>query len=123
VRPRRLNLPAIEASLKSVSTDFELINRYLSVPRDPLTDEVCANLMAGYQYVDELIARGLDLFKLGNSNGLLELNTRVLCGTDEAQRRAYTLHIKSTERRFYEQDGGGVGALMEWITRHLGEDV
>ena len=123
MRPRRLNLPTIEGSLRSVSADFDLINRSLSVPRDPMTDEVCANLMAGYQYVDELIARSLDLFQLGNSHRLLELNTQVLCGNDEAQRRAYAQHISSTAKRFYEQEGGGVGALMEWRSRHLGEDV
>jgi hypothetical protein len=119
----RLNLPAIESSLRAVQVDFDRINRNLSVPRDVMTDEVRANMMAGYQFVDHALARGVDLFKLGNSKQLLEINILVLCGTDEDKRRQYARHIALTEQRFYDQPGGGIGAFIEWLQRHRQDDI
>jgi len=119
----RLNLPAIESSLRAVQADFARINQTLSMPRDVMTDEVRANMMAGYRLIDDAIAQGLDLFQLGNSKCLLELNTLVLCGADENKRRDFAQHIASTRQRFYDHAGGGIGALMEWLDRHKGDDV
>lgn len=119
----RLNLTAIDASLSAVQADFDRINRSLSTPRDAMTDEVRGNMMAGYGFVDDALAGRLDLFALGNSKWLLELNTLVLCGGDEGKRAEFAGHIASSERRFYEQKGGGVGALMEWLKWHQGDDV
>jgi hypothetical protein len=53
----------------------------------------------------------------------LELNKRVLCGTDPRKRQEFAAHLTSTERYFYERDGAGIGALMEWLQRHDGDDV
>jgi hypothetical protein len=119
----RLDLCAIESSLRDVQADFAHINRTLSAPRDDMTDQVRANMMAGYRFVDETLARGANLFEPGNSRGLLELNIRVLCGVDEAQRAEFGPHIASTEQRFYDQEGGGIGALIEWLQRHDGDNV
>ena len=60
----RLNLPLIASSLQQVQADFERINRTLSAPRDPMTDEVRENMLAGYRCVDDALAQGLDLFAL-----------------------------------------------------------
>ena len=75
-------------------------------------------MMAGYAYVDSLVADGIDLFALGNSKHLLELNTLVLCGSGAAPRDAYARHIEATERRFYDERQGGVRDLVEWYARH-----
>jgi hypothetical protein len=120
---RRLNLSAIEASLRAVQQDFVRLNATLSTPRDPFSDEVLANLLAGYACVDDAIAQGLDLFALGNSRRLLELNIRVLCGPGEKARRAAASHIAATERRFYEQPGGGIRDLMHWLSVHTKDPV
>lgn len=77
-----------------------------------------ANLLAGYAHIDALIAEGVDVFAMGSHKHLLELNTLVLCGTDEARRRLYAGHAHSTEQRFYEQAGGGIRAVVEWYGRH-----
>ncbi len=53
----RLNLPAIEASLRDVQRDFDRINERLDEYRDPMTDEVVANMMAGYDGVDRASRR------------------------------------------------------------------
>ena len=119
----RLNLPLIASSLQQVQADFDRINRTLSAPRDPMTDEVRENMLAGYRCVDDALAQGLDLFALGNSRRLLELNILVLCGTQGAQREECEKHVPLVEQRFYEQEGGGIGDLMEWLGRHKGDSV
>jgi hypothetical protein len=119
----RLNLPAIESSLRSVQANFVRINRSLTAPRDPMTDEVRENMMAGYRFVDDVLARGLELFEPGSSKWLLELNTLVLCGRDEKKRRDFAQHIQATEERFYENEVGGIRDLMEWMEGHKRKDV
>lgn len=121
--PFRLNLPAIESSLRAVQADFERINRTLATPRDAMTDAVLRNMMAGYRLVDDALGSGLNPFEIGQSRWLLELNTLVLCGTDERRRSESAAHIASTERHFYENAGGGIGALMEWLQRHQDQKV
>jgi hypothetical protein len=54
-------------------------------------------MLAGYALVGGLVADGIDLFALGNSRHLLELNNVVLCGTSAVRRTAYARHIAATE--------------------------
>jgi len=42
----------------------------------------------------------------------------VLCGNDEAKRRDFAHHIEETRERFYDQPGGGIGVLVEWLQHH-----
>jgi hypothetical protein len=119
----RLNLPQIESALRAVQTNFARINATLSAQCDAMSDEVRANMMAGYRCIDDALANGVDLFELGSSRRLLELNILVLCGVDEEKRKDFARHIAWTEQRFYQQEGGGIGALMEWLQRHNGGDV
>ena len=79
----RLDLSAIEASLRAVQRDFARINASLDTPRDPLRDVVVDNLLAGYEYVGSLLAADIDPLARGNSKHLLQLNLLVLCGTSE----------------------------------------
>ena len=115
---RRLNLRAIEASLRLVQQEFTLINEGLSSPREPLTDDVIANMLAGYALVDGLVAAGVDLFAMGNLKYLLELNATVLCGTDPESRAEYARHRQTTEDRFYDERDGGIQDLVEWYELH-----
>ncbi len=121
--PQRLDLAKIESSLEAVQQDFATINEALHPQRDPMSDEVRENMMAGYRRVDTFLREGIDLFELGNSRHLLELNTLVLCGTDVAKRRLYARHTAATEKRFYAKPGGGIGPLMEWLQKHQGDDI
>lgn len=84
-----LNLLAIEASLRRVQQEFEVINQRLNAQRDPLSDEVVENLLAGYQFVDALVESGIDVFSMGQHHHLLELNTLVLCGQNPARRAEF----------------------------------
>ncbi|MFO1432849.1 MAG: hypothetical protein U1F76_22480 [Candidatus Competibacteraceae bacterium] len=116
-RPR-LNLPAIESSLRTVQRAFPAINAHLQTAREPLSDEVITNLMAGYAWIDAAIVAGLNLFALGNLKYLLDLNRRVLCGTDPGKLKDYADHLAATEAHFYSHTGGGIGHLVEWLAGH-----
>lgn len=117
----RLNLPAIETSLREVHDDFARINKSLSVPRDLTSDGVCENMMAGYRYVDHVLAEGLDLFDFGNSKHVFELTVLVLCGADADRREDCVNQMKFADKRFYEQGLGGVGDLTEWLQQRNGD--
>jgi hypothetical protein len=104
-----------------VQRGFDGINDVLSARRDNLDDAVIDNMLAGYAFVDGLVANGIDPFALGNSKHLLELNTLGLCGTSTARRTAYAHHIAATEHRFYGERHGGVRDLVEWQARHKDE--
>ncbi|MGB2682981.1 MAG: hypothetical protein WBE39_16910 [Candidatus Competibacter sp.] len=118
-----LNLPAIETSLRRVQAEFESLNARLSGQRDPMSDAVVENLLAGYTFVDVLIEWDIDIFAKGKHKYLLELNNIVLCGPDQTQRAEFCRHIKATETRFYDEPGGGIEDLVEWRARHLGDSV
>ena len=123
-RKLRLDLAAIERSLRTVQRDFERINATLNTPRDSLSDAVLINLLAGYAYLDTLLAAGVNPLAMGNSRHLLQLNHLVLCGTDESAAKDYAVHLRETERRFYDNPGlGGVRALMETLAAHQDADV
>ena len=77
----RLDLAAIEASLRDVQAHFEEINASLTTPADPMGDRVVENLLAGYEYLDELLADESYLLARGNSRRLLQLNCLVLGAT------------------------------------------
>ncbi|MGZ8995054.1 MAG: hypothetical protein ACXW3P_00940 [Rhodospirillales bacterium] len=119
----RIDLAAVEASLRELQADFPRINEFLESPRDRLDDEVIRNLLAGYAYVDRAVAEGRDLLAVGNLKHLLELNTLVLCGEDPSARRLAARHIAATEQHFWDQRGGGVRDIVEWHERHRKETV
>lgn len=123
MRPARLNLPLIEASLRELQARFDQVNSGLRVPRDFMTEEARDNLIAGYRFVDHLLAEDHDPFRLGNSQSLLELNTLVLCGNNPPRRRQYASHIAATEERFYNKEGAGITAVVEWLQKHQGADA
>jgi hypothetical protein len=108
--------------LRAVQREFPRINAHLKAHRDPMNEEVVANMMSGYTFVDRAISDDeSDLFVMGHLKSLLELNTRVLCGTDETRREQYARHLDATERRFYDQEGGGIRDIMEWYAMHKDE--
>ncbi len=114
----RLDLAAIEGCLRRVQANFDRINEQLRDARDPLRDDVIANLMTGYERVDQALAAGVDLFALGNSRRLLELNTLVLFGIRDGDDPEYRQYEDATERKFYDDQDGGIGDLMNWWQRH-----
>jgi Fic/DOC family len=105
-----------------VQAQFGQLGERLRPQRDPLDDRVLDNMLASYACVDALVAAAVDVFALGQLKHLLELNTLVLCGTDEARRAAHAGHLAATERRFYEERAAGIQDVVEWHTR-LADDA
>jgi len=119
----RLNLDAIERTLRSLQREFPAINPQLRDRRDPMDDMVVANLMTGYAYLDELVATRTDIFAPGNLRHLLELNRRVLCGTDESVRKDSAEHLRAVEEHFYNAPGAGIRDIVEWHEKHHAESA
>jgi hypothetical protein len=115
-----LDLVSIRQSLRSIRDAPPALSGGTLRPVPLFDDEVTAHLLLGYAMVDQLVAEDVDPLALGNSHYLLELNARVLCGTDEGQRRMLADHLDATRERFYDQVGGGIGGLVEWyrLNRH-----
>jgi hypothetical protein len=117
----RLNLPRIRAELVRVAADFHAINPQLNSPRERPNEEVLENLLSGYALVDDLLASDIELLAYGNLKYLLELNTRVLCGTSDSRQHEYRKHIEATATQFYESPEGGIRDVMEWAELHRRE--
>ncbi|HJY81558.1 MAG TPA: hypothetical protein VKK81_10815 [Candidatus Binatia bacterium] len=117
----RLNLQAIESSLRDVQREFPRINAILRSRRDAMSDEVVTNMMAGYTLVDKVLADDTDLLTAKHGAYLLELNHIVLCGLDPTVRQEYRRHLEVTTQRFYRQEGFNVDDLLRWHEEHQGE--
>jgi prophage maintenance system killer protein len=119
----RVNLAAVDASLRRLQKHFARDVEELALARDPMDDRVIDNMVAGYAFVDTLVAEGVSVLAMGHHRHLLEMNTIVLCGTNADRRAQYTGHIEATERRFYEEREGGIQDLVEWYQTHERESV
>jgi hypothetical protein len=119
----RLNLLAIDHSLRTVQQEFPKINEQLSSRRDSMTDEVLDNMMSGYAFVDRAIADDTDLLDPQYVAGLLELNHIVLCGHDPRSRHEHRKHVQATAQRFYTQDGFNIDDLLRWHREHSYESA
>jgi len=80
-------------------------------------------MMAGYQFVDSLLAQRVDLLAMGNLKLFLEINALVLFGSDVAVRAGAAFQLAATEQRFYEQEGGGIRDVVEWYDLHRANSV
>ena len=118
-----LNLQSIEASLRGVQSEFPAINQSLRFSLERMDEEVVENLISGYSLINYLLEANIELFDLGNSAYLLELNTRVLCGTNEQKRSEYHKHITANRRYFYERTDAGIQDLSEWYKLRRHESV
>lgn len=117
----RLDLCAIEASLRHLQHEFPRINTLLQSRRDALTDEIVEHLLTGYMFVDQALAEDIDLLSPRHITCLLELNHLVLCGVDPQVRREHTKHIIATTTRFYTQEAFNIDDILRWHTKHQDE--
>jgi len=119
----RLNIDAIRSSLVDAQKNFKKINATLTVERKPPSDGVLENLIEGYEKIDQHIANGVDLFAVGNSHLLLELNHIVLFHNSGRTMEENESQFKATKKHFYEAKHGGIGQLMEWLEIHKDRSV
>ncbi|MGE0825744.1 MAG: hypothetical protein AB7G75_12945 [Candidatus Binatia bacterium] len=121
MEPYRLNLCAIEGSLREVQRAFPQINELLQSRWDAMTDEVVANMLAGYALVDKMLAEGTNILSPNWVAYLLELNHRVLCGLDARVRLEHRKHIEAVTTRFYYQAGFNIDNILRWYDKHSRE--
>lgn len=114
----RLDLQAIEASLRDVQREFPKINDMLHSRRDSMTDEVLENMLAGYAFIDRAVADGINLFTVRHVTALLELNHIVLCSLNSQVRQEYQTHIAATSQRFHEQEEFNIDHILCWYYKH-----
>jgi prophage maintenance system killer protein len=116
----RLNLDAIEESLRYVQKNFAQINETLNTRRDIMRDEIVANMMSGYAFVDDALGAypATDMMEFKHSQYLLELNCIVLCGENQDIRWEHRSHIEATTERFYNQEGCNIRQILTWYRKH-----
>lgn len=111
--PVRLDLVAIERTLREVQREFPRINIQLRNIRDDLADEVVDNMLAGYEFVDWLVAREINPLAVANLRYMLDLNACVLFGR-ESRADAYQAYQTAAENQFYEEREGAIRDVVEW---------
>jgi prophage maintenance system killer protein len=65
----------------------------------------------------------VDLLAMGNLKLFLELNALVLFGGGESARVEAAYQVAATERRFYDQEGGGIRDVVEWYNLHRADSA
>ncbi|URA10831.1 hypothetical protein [Thermospira aquatica] len=104
------DIKAIQQSLLEVYRHFDRINLQLENKREPMTLEIIEHILLAYEYLNDLLAQGIDLFNPAGMYAILELNHIVLCGRDPAKRLEFHSHILSTRERFQKR----IGRIMKW---------
>lgn len=119
----RLNIDAIRSCLVDTQQNFKKINESLTVKRKPPSDEVIENLLAGYAKIDEYLSNGIELFAMGNSHLLLELNHTVLYYSANISIEENKSQFKATTNHFYDVKDGGISTLMEWLALNRSSNI
>lgn len=110
-----IDIDAVKACLKQTQNHFDDINDTLTVRRTPPTDRVIDNLVAGYEQVNDYLANDIDLFAVGNSKLLLDLNYSVLFHHSGLSSKEKDKQFKATEKHFYNSKRGGIDEFMHWL--------
>jgi hypothetical protein len=118
-KPERLNLEAIDASLKTVEQhwteiDDELDLRGIGRKDTPFTATIRMRMMSAYSYLDSLLAQQIAPFSKESIEHMLVLNERVHYGTDQQLIDEYSKAIKATAEKFHQQ----IGPIQNWYKQH-----
>ncbi len=106
----RLNLDSIQNHLESILENFDVINSKVDDPRDPFTPRVMNNMIEAFSYLDYMLKMEIPILRRETYRHFLELNHRVLCGTDTATRKEYASHLQETENKFYSR----IKKIRDW---------
>ena len=117
--PGRLDLEAIDASLKTVEKhwtqiDDELDLRGIGRKDTPFTATIRGRMMSAFQYLDALLAQQIPPFSAESIEHMLVLNNRVHYGTNQQLIAEYATAIKATAEKFYQQ----IGPIQQWYEQH-----
>ena len=112
-----IDIKRVESTLLAVQRDFENINSVLEMRREYMRDEIVTNMVAGYEYVNTILIKEINLLERNGLHHLLELNNIVLCGTGLKRRKDYIQHVRATSDRFYEQKAFSISDLRSWAEK------
>jgi hypothetical protein len=122
--PAHLEIDEIRCTLRAVQQNHAAINDNLNAHIADFTDESLDNMVAGYELVDSLVETGIDLFALGQSRRILELNNTVLYGAEGAARKErFSTQLAVSAEHFYNKPEGGIGDLVEFHQRSSFRDA
>ena len=114
----RLNLPLIDDGLFLIERDWPRIAAELARSgiggKLPFTAVVRANMMSAYTLLDELLAQRIEPFSQAGTAHVLELNNRVLYGTDHALMAEFKTAIAATADRFQTH----LPPISSWYRKH-----
>jgi hypothetical protein len=118
-KPERLNLEAIDSSLKTVEKHWTEIDDELELRRigrkdTPFTATIRIRMMSAYRYLDTLLAQQIMPFSKESIEHMLVLNERVHYGTDQQFMTEYTKAMKATAEKFYQH----IGPIKNWYEQH-----
>ena len=114
----KINIALVEQSLRAVQMRFDEINETLEMRREAMQDEIVANMLAGYAYVNMLLERNINPLHPKQLHHILELNNIVLCGTSQKARIDYRGYIEATKHRFYNQAHFSISNIRAWAEKH-----
>lgn len=101
----------IEIALQGFLGEFHTINDTLAMRREDFTAVHVNNILEAYEYLNGLLARGMDLFTPAGLHSLLEMNHLVLCGSDRSTRNQYYQHIVETRNSFNKR----IKPVRDWV--------
>jgi len=111
---RGFNLKAIEKNLKHFQKNFDSVNDQLEMRREDFTKTIINQIMEGYDFLNSLWKRDIDLFSLSGLYNMLELNHIVLCGTDKKVRKEHYQHLDTTRVNFQSR----IHPIYEWYKKN-----
>ena len=119
LEPGRLDLEAIDASLKTVEMhwsqiDDELDLRGIGRKDTPFTALIRLRMMSAFQYLDTLLAQQIPPFSRESIEHMLVLNERVHYGTDQQLMAEYAKAMQATAEKFYQH----IGPIQQWYEQH-----
>ncbi len=114
----QLNLDAIEESLRQTQKEFAYINDSLAMRREPIAEVIINNMLLGYQYVNGLLEKKINIVSENGKDQALELNQIVLCGDDDRVRFEFAEHMKQTAIRFYNQEECNIDNIVKWSKKN-----
>lgn len=117
--PGRLDLEAIDASLKTVEMywsqiDDELDRRGIGRKDTPFTTLIRLRMMSAFQYLDALLAQQIPPFSRESIEHMLVLNERVHYGIDQQLMAEYAKAMQATAEKFYQH----IGPIQQWYEQH-----
>ena len=116
----RLNLIPIAQSLRGVEAhwqeiDDELDRLKIGRKDTPFNAVLRERMMAAYEYLDSLLAEGVQPFEPGTIRQMIELNELVHYGNDFALREEYKKAIEATRKKVH----ANIPAAERWYHQHV----